>query len=80
MPKAENLVKRSDSSTLPNSDEVKPQEYDKTSSSGSSDEQTDQEQDTRLKEHLFSFGNSENGFLLPSHMRDLIICRNWAMP
>jgi hypothetical protein len=80
MSKAENLVKVSDPSTLPNSSEVNSTEYDKTSSSGSSDEQSDQEQDMRLQEQSFSFGSSENGFLPPSHMRDLIICRNWGMP
>lgn len=57
-------MKLSDSRILLNSNEVNPHECDKTSSSGSSDDQSDHEQVTRLKEQSFSFGNGENGFVL----------------
>lgn len=62
MPIAENLAKITDLSTSPDSNGR--QECDKIGSSGSSDEETDGEQDTRLKEQSFSFENSENVFLL----------------
>jgi hypothetical protein len=59
-------VKHSHSSILPNSNEVSSQEFRNTSSSGSSDEQIDQEQDAGLKQP-FSFGNGENEFAFTSH-------------
>jgi hypothetical protein len=60
-PKAEYLLKHVDSSSLHNLSEVNPQELN-TNSSGSSDEQTEEERDTTLKQQPFSFGNGENVF------------------
>ncbi|GFG32355.1 hypothetical protein Cfor_10915 [Coptotermes formosanus] len=58
-PKAEYLLKHVDSSSLQNLSEVNPQELN-TNSSGSSDEQTEEERDTTLKQQPFSFGNDDS--------------------
>jgi hypothetical protein len=60
-PKAEFLSKHSDSRSLHNLSEVNPLELN-TNSSASSDEQTEEEQDTTLKQLPFSLGNRENLF------------------
>jgi hypothetical protein len=57
-PKAQYLAKHSDSNSLHSLSEVDLQELN-TNSNRSSDEQTEEEQDTALKQQPFSFGNGK---------------------
>lgn len=65
IPKPENFGKDSDFGVIPSSDSLNPQKFRNTSSSGSSDEESDRKQDTRLTQQSLAFGNGENGFALP---------------
>jgi hypothetical protein len=63
--KPENSGKDSEFGVLPSSYALNPQKFRNTSSSGSSDEESNQKQGTGLKQQSLFFGNGENGFALP---------------
>jgi hypothetical protein len=65
IPKPEDLGKDADFGVSSGSNVPKPQKFRNTSSSGSSDEESDQKQGTGLKQQSISFWNGEDGVALP---------------